>query len=152
MVENTAAMRACSKLLDSKDPLLGSPHMLEIMAATVHWMAVPKYQLIPLLMLRGNMADLGQHPLPKGYKSTHLDWMHFIMLCRNRHFRLIWSSKGGKKATLMPTSHDSEGQSFSARPLESQFLESLVTLVEPTCNLLTVGHFLWLHSWGLHNV
>ena len=64
--------------------------------------------------------------------------------CRNRHFRIIWSSKGGKAAVLMPT-HRFDG-ARAALPLQDQFLSALVCNVAPSSRLMTVSHTLTQHE------
>lgn len=63
---------------------------------------------------------------------------------RNRHFRILWSSKGGKSAVLKHTGRFSSEQ--TGNPLKFHFLESLVCNVAATDQLLTVRSESPLHS------
>ena len=71
-------------------------------------------------------------------------WSFFLSAgldeCRNRHFRIIWSSKGGKAAVLMPT-HRFDG-ARAALPPQDQFLSALVCNVTPSSRLMAVSRML----------
>ena len=54
---------------------------------------------------------------------------------RNRHFRCLWSSKGGKQAILQATDRF---YAMSPNPLQQQFLDSLVCNVDTSAQLLCV--------------
>lgn len=56
-------------------------------------------------------------------------------MCRNRHFRVLWSSKAGKQTTLESTDRFHK---MSRRSLHEQFLQSLVCNVEASDMLLLV--------------
>lgn len=65
-------------------------------------------------------------------------WLHSSMCAgRNRHFRVLWSSKGGKTAVLMPTERSARVSSGGNHQL---FLHTLVCNTSNTDKLLTVRH------------
>ncbi|KAK9811730.1 hypothetical protein WJX72_009209 [[Myrmecia] bisecta] len=81
------------------------------------------------LMVRKGGADEAAH--------TFTSFVDSAVYTKNRHFRIIWNSKGGKTATLVPTERfaTAPGHGMSRQQL---FLESLICNVPPTARLLHV--------------
>jgi len=58
---------------------------------------------------------------------------------KNRHFRLVYSCKGGKNAVLMPTNRYALATTEGHRPSPAEiFLKTIVTKVEPDITLLSI--------------
>ncbi len=56
---------------------------------------------------------------------------------RNRHFRMVWSCKGGKAAVLVPTRRFAT-QEGCGKTVADVFLEALICKVDPSDVLLQV--------------
>lgn len=73
-----------------------------------------------------------------GAPGERLSFVDVAVYTRNRHFRLVYSCKGGKSAVLRPTERFAGAQG-SLRPSPAQFfLDTLICNVDPSTTLLLV--------------
>lgn len=80
---------------------------------------------------------------PPGAPPTRDSIVDTAVYTKNRHFRVLWASKGGKAAVLAPTGRHAFGAGGvadrSATPLATMFLASLAGNVAPGTKLLDFG-------------
>ena len=83
------------------------------------------------------LAESGTSLLVKDKHGRDVYFVDTAVYTKNRHFRLAYSCKGGRKATLMPTHRFAMARQPLPTPAQI-FKETMVTGVDPSSKLLSV--------------